>query len=44
MLNWNCLTRWDLSGVETYGETQDIWHLDIYRRHIRSLRGASPAR
>jgi hypothetical protein len=44
MLNWNCLTRWDLSGVETYGETQDIWHLDIYRRYIRSLRGASPTR
>ena len=36
MFTWNCLTRWEFSGVRGWGEVQDTWHLEKYRAFARS--------
>lgn len=35
MFNWSSLARWRFGEVEAYGELQDTWHPDKYRRFIR---------
>ncbi|MCE2391103.1 MAG: hypothetical protein J4G09_06405 [Proteobacteria bacterium] len=38
MFNWCSLTRWELDGRVAWGEDQDVWHLDKWRRWIRQRR------
>ena len=41
MFNWCSLTRWEYDGVVGWGEDQDVWHLDAWRRWIRARRVSS---
>jgi hypothetical protein len=41
MFNWCSLTRWEYDGVEGWGEDQDVWHIDRWRRFIRERRARS---
>lgn len=43
MFNWCSLTRWEFDGVVGWGEDQDVWHLDRWRRWIRERRAMAPA-
>jgi hypothetical protein len=44
MFTWNCLTRWEFSGVVGWGELQDTWHLERFRAFRRSRNASTPAR
>lgn len=36
MFTWNCLTRWVSSSGISWGEVQDTWHLEKFRRFRRA--------
>ena len=44
MFTWNCLTRWEFSGVRGWGEVQDTWHLEKYRAFARSRKARAAER
>jgi hypothetical protein len=37
MFVWCSLVHWEVNGVEAWGEDQDAWHVENYRRFARSL-------
>ena len=37
MFVWCSLMRWEVNGMEAWGEDQDAWHVESYRRFARSL-------